>query len=78
MSKQNDKKRWVNLPSLGRTRLFTKKITINGMEDLNVAKVKVHDIWMIFDIETEEVIGQGLTWTDCLNMVKSRGLINQR
>lgn len=71
VTKQNNKNRWVNLPSVGRTRLFTKKITINGMEDLNVAKVKVGNIWMIFDIETEEVIGQGLTWTDCLNMVKS-------
>jgi hypothetical protein len=77
MKKIGYKKRWVNIPSLGRTRLLTKKINVNGMDDLNVAKVKVHDIWMIFDIETEEVIGQGLTWTDCLNMVKSRGLLNQ-
>jgi len=72
-----NKKRWVNIPAIGRTRLFTKKITIKDMEDLNVAKVKVHGVWMIFDIETEEVIGQGHTWTDCLNMVKSRGLLNQ-
>ena len=76
--KKLSKNRWVNLPGIGRTRLYTKKIVIKDMEDLNVAKVKVHGIWMIFDIDSEEVIGQGLTWTDCLNMVKSRGLLNQK
>ncbi len=73
-----EKKRWVNIPSVGRVRLYTKKINVNGMDHLDVAKVKLHNVWFIFDIESEKVLSQGLMWTDCLDMLKSGGLLNQK
>ena len=77
-----EKKRWVNIPSVGRVRLYTKKIDVDHFcfltnKQIDVAKVKLHNVWFIFDIESEEVISQGLTWTDCLDMLKSGGLLNQ-
>lgn len=69
--KQIDKKRWVNIPTKGRTRLYSRKININGREDLNVAKVKYGDLWYVFDINTEDVVAQGYKWFDVLKILKN-------
>ena len=45
----------------------SKRITV---ENVQMGKVKINDIWYIFDLETGKVMSQGNNWTDCLNRIK--------
>ena len=45
----------------------SKRITV---ENVQMGKVKINDIWYIFDLETGKVMSQGNNWTDCLNKAK--------
>lgn len=65
-----DKYRFVIIPGKGRLRLKTRKIKVNGREDLNVAKVRYNDMWYIFNLDTERILSQGVTWGRVLEQVK--------
>lgn len=52
-------------------RLMSKRITINSVPEVKAGKVKVGDVWYIFDLDTGRVMYQGNNWPDCLNGVKS-------
>lgn len=52
-------------------RLMSKRITINSDPEVKAGKVKVDDVWYIFDLDTGKVIYQGNNWADCLSGVKN-------
>jgi hypothetical protein len=45
----------------------SKRITV---ENIKMGKVKIGNVWYIFDLQTGKVMSQGNNWTDCLNMIK--------
>lgn len=48
----------------------SKRITLCVSPEIKAGKVKLNDIWYIFDLDTGKVMSQGNNWTDCLNKVK--------
>ncbi len=70
MNGQVDKKRKVFIGGKEMT-LQSRRITINENPTVKAGKVKLNDIWYIFDLDTGKVIYQGNNWTDCLNGVKN-------
>ena len=69
MNGQVDKKRNVIIGDKT-IRVQSRRITINTNPEVKAGKVKLNDIWYIFDLNTGNVIYQGNNWTDCLNGVK--------
>jgi len=69
MNGQVDKKRNIIIGDKT-LRVQSKRITINTNPEVKAGKVKLNDIWYIFDLDTGKVIYQGNNWTDCLNGVK--------
>jgi len=69
MNGQVDKKRNIIIGDKT-LRIQSKRITINTNPEVKAGKVKLNDIWYIFDLDTGKVIYQGSNWTDCLNGVK--------
>mgnify|MGYP000256175528 CR=1 FL=1 len=70
MKGQVDKKRKVIINGK-EMRLQSRRITLSIDPEVKAGKVKLNDIWYIFDLESGKVIYQGNNWTDCLNGVKS-------
>jgi hypothetical protein len=70
MDGQVDKKRKVIIGDKT-LRVQSRRITINENPSVKAGKVKLNDIWYIFDLETGKVMYQGNNWTDCLNGVKN-------
>jgi hypothetical protein len=70
MEGQVDKKRKVIINGK-EMRLQSRRITLSVDPEVKAGKVKLNDIWYIFDLESGKVIYQGNNWTDCLNGVKS-------
>ncbi len=70
MEGQVDKKRKVIINGK-EMRLQSRRITLSIDPEVKAGKVKLNDIWYIFDLESGKVIYQGNNWTDCLNGVKS-------
>ena len=69
MNGQVDKKRNIIIGDKT-IRVQSRRITINTNPEVKAGKVKLNDIWYIFDLNTGNVIYQGNNWTDCLNGVK--------
>jgi hypothetical protein len=74
MEGQVDKKRKVIINGK-EMRLQSRRITLSIDPEVKAGKVKLNDIWYIFDLESGKVIYQGNNWTDCLNGVKN--IINE-
>lgn len=70
MDGQVDKKRKVIIGDKT-LRVQSRRITINENPSVKAGKVKLNDIWYIFDLETGKIMYQGNNWTDCLNGVKN-------
>jgi hypothetical protein len=70
MEGQVDKKRKVIINGK-EMRLQSRRITLSIDPEVKAGKVKLNDIWYIFDLESGKVIYQGNNWTDCLNGVKN-------
>ncbi len=70
MKGQVDKKRKVIINGK-EMHLQSRRITLSVDPEVKAGKVKLNDIWYIFDLESGKVIYQGNNWTDCLNGVKS-------
>jgi hypothetical protein len=69
MNGQVDKKRNIIIGDKT-IRVQSRRITINIDPEVKAGKVKLNNIWYIFDLNTGNVIYQGNNWTDCLNGVK--------
>jgi hypothetical protein len=69
MNGQSDKKRKIVIGDKT-LRVQSKRITLCESPDIKVGKVKIGDVWYIFDLETGRVMFQGNNWNDCLTNAK--------
>lgn len=69
MNKQRDKKRNIIIGN-ETLRVHSRRFKLFDSPEITCGKVKLNEIWYIFDMDSGRVIYQGNKWNDCLNGAK--------